>query len=400
MNTAPRSAAIVPAAGSGTRMGLARPKQFLSLAGKPILVHTVRALALAEELDAIVLVAPADQVAQTEALVREYRLTKVLAVVPGGRRRQDSVRAGLDSLPHGVELILVHDGVRPFVTPDLVRECLDQARTNGAALAAVPVKDTLKAVDRKQRVMRTVDREGLWQAQTPQVARRGLLEQAFVAAEERGATCTDEAALLEAIGAPVTVVPGLERNIKITRPEDLRLAEALMEEQHLRPGQGLRVGHGYDVHRLGPDRDLVLGGVIIPHALGLVGHSDADVLTHALCDAILGALGQGDIGRHFPDTDPAYRNIRSLRLLEQVMALAADQGYVLVNADITVVAQRPRLAEYLEGMEANLATACRVTAEVINCKATTTEELGFAGREEGIAAHAVVLLQQGQGRRG
>ena len=389
-----RTAAIVPAAGSGTRMGLPGPKQFYALNGVPILVHTVRALARAGGLDGIVLVVPADQLARAQELVNEYQLERVLGVVVGGSRRQDSVKAGLDFLPASVKLVLVHDGVRPFVTPELAEECLRRAAAVGAAMAAIPVKDTLKAVT-DLRVVKTVDREQLWQAQTPQAMRVDLLRRAFIVAEEKGITGTDEASLLEAIGCPVAVVPGSEQNIKITRPEDLRLAEAIMHHDHPRTVPGaMRVGHGYDVHQLVADRPLVLGGVTIPHSLGLAGHSDADVLTHALCDAILGALGAGDLGRHFPDTDKKYKDICSLRLLEQVVAMAADRSYLLANADITVVAQRPRLAEFLPAIIANLATACRVDQTAVNCKATTTEKLGFAGREQGIAAHAVVLLSK------
>ncbi|MCF6291053.1 MAG: 2-C-methyl-D-erythritol 4-phosphate cytidylyltransferase [Desulfobacterales bacterium] len=389
-----RTAAIVPAAGSGIRMGLPGPKQFYDLDGVPILVHTVRVLARVGGLDGIVLVVPADQLARTREMVLEYQLERVLGVVAGGRRRQDSVRAGLDFLPDSVELVLVHDGVRPFVTPDLVEECLRQADVVGAAMAAIPVKDTLKTVADLQ-VVKTVDREQLWQAQTPQAMRVDLLRRALIVAEEKGMTGTDEASLLEAVGCPVTVVPGSERNIKITRPEDLRLAEAIMHHDHPRTvPAAMRVGHGYDVHQLVVDRPLVLGGVTIPHSLGLAGHSDADVLTHALCDAVLGALGAGDLGRHFPDTDKKYKDIRSLRLLEQVIAMAADRGYLLANADITVVAQRPCLAEFVPEIVVNLATACQVDQTAVNCKATTTEKLGFAGREQGIAAHAVVLLSK------
>ncbi len=381
------------------------PKQFYGLAGAPVLVHTVRAVSQVAEVGDIVLVVPGEHCGWAEELVAEYSLDKVRGVVAGGRRRQDSVQAGLETVPPSTGLVVVHDGVRPCITPELIGRCIAVARDTGAAMAAVPVKDTLKSVSRDHRVTGTVDREPLWQAQTPQVVRADLLRQAFVEANRLGVTCTDEAALLELIGVFMTVVPGSEKNIKITRPDDLRLAEAFMDKNRADFSPcALRVGHGFDVHRLVEGRSLVLGGVSIPHSLGLLGHSDADVLTHALCDALLGAMGQGDIGRHFPDTDDKYRGINSLYLLEKVVSLASAEGFALVNADITVMAERPRLSGYIPEMEKRLAAVCRVAPEVINCKATTTEKLGFVGREEGIAAQAVVLLVQekkgGQGVSG
>jgi len=386
-----KAAAIVPAAGTGSRMGLADPKQFLELAGTPMLVHTVRALQLSTLIDCIVLVVPLDHLARSRELVTRYQLDNV-KVVAGGRLRQDSVRAGLDALPAETDIVLVHDGARPFVSARIVEECLREAARCGAAMAAIPVKDTLKAVAADNTVDSTVDRRGLWQAQTPQVARKSLLVEAFAAAEQNNFAGTDEASLLERIGCRVSVVAGSDKNIKITSPDDLLMAEAILGGVAL--DRKIKIGHGYDAHRLVSGRPLVLGGVIVPHDLGLLGHSDADVLTHALCDAVLGALGAGDIGRHFPDTDPQYKDISSLVLLAQVVEFADNKGFVLQNADITVLAQKPRLAPHIEEMRANLARIFRVAPDAINVKATTTEEMGFVGRGEGIAAQAVVLLKE------
>ena len=255
---------------------------------------------------------------------------------------------------------------------------------------AVPVKDTLKAVAPDTFIRPTVEREGLWQAQTPQVVRTGLLKEAFAKAEQGGFVGTDEASLLEHGGWPVVVVEGSETNLKITRPDDLLMAEGILMKQQ--PAQQLRIGHGFDAHRLVTGRALILGGMEIPHELGLLGHSDADVLTHALCDAILGACGCGDIGRHFPDNDPRYKGISSIKLLAQVTRLSAERHFRLVNADITVVAQRPKLAPHFPAMQKILAEACGVTPDAINLKASTTEQMGYTGREEGISAHAVVLM--------
>ena len=382
--------AIIPAGGSGQRMGLGTPKQFMTLAGLPLLVHTLRAFSNTPAISAILVAVPAAEITRTEELLRQYGIAKIHAVVAGGATRQESVQRGLAAVPPECELVVVHDAARPLVTPELIAACIAAAEKHGAAIAAVPVKDTLKRAASGQLIAATVARDELWQAQTPQVMRRELLEAAYTAAERDHFVGTDEASLLEHHGCPVALVAGSETNLKITRPEDLTLAEALL--MHANPSPTLRIGHGYDAHRLVAGRALVLGGVTIPHRLGLLGHSDADVLTHALCDAILGALGQGDIGRHFPDSDPQYRGISSLKLLAHVLGLMQEQGLALANADVTVIAQQPKLAPHLAAMRANLASACGVGEGAINLKATTTEGMGFAGREEGIAAHAVVLL--------
>jgi 2-C-methyl-D-erythritol 2,4-cyclodiphosphate synthase/2-C-methyl-D-erythritol 4-phosphate cytidylyltransferase len=332
--------------------------------------------------------------------VQEYQLAKVTQVIAGGLRRQDSVQAGLAALPDEVELVLVHDGVRPFVELPVIENCLTEAEKSGAAMVAVPVKDTLKAVSKEQVIKQTVDRSGIWQAQTPQAAKVSLLKEAYAGAAKRpDFIATDEASLLENINVPIKVVEGSEKNIKITRPEDLILAKAILMESQpdqtiMEHGNDIRIGYGYDAHRLVSGRPLVLGGVTVDHEKGLEGHSDADVLTHALCDAILGAASLGDIGRHFPDTDQKFKDIKSLSILEQVAAMASQEGLVLHSADLTVVAQKPKLAPFFVAMQENLATACGIDPDTINIKATTTEGMGFAGREEGMAAHAVVLLRK------
>ena len=395
-----KAAVIIPAAGSGSRMGLSVPKQFHELGGLPILVRTVRAFHRVGEIDTIVLPVPAAMRSLVEDMVARFKLAPKggnLFIVNGGRTRQDSVRAGLDALPAATEVVLVHDGARPLVSAEIIDACLQEAARSGAAMAAIPVIDTLKAVTTDREVERTVDRHGLWQAQTPQAARVSLLQEAYAAAEKSGFIGTDEASLLERIGCTVKVVDGSKKNLKITHPEDLLVAEAILmqsEHRNISPPttMSLKIGHGYDAHRFVTGRPLVLGGVTVPHHAGLLGHSDADVLTHAFCDAILGALGRGDIGAHFPDSDQQYKNVRSIKLLEQVVALAAAENYSLVNGDITVIAQEPKLAPHLLGMKENMAQACRVAPEVINIKATTTEKMGFVGRSEGIAAHAVALL--------
>ncbi len=385
-------AAIIPAAGSGSRMGLNHPKQYHLLAGVPILVHTIRVFALASCIDKIVVVVPMDRVDSTISLLEEYGLSgDTLQVICGGRRRQDSVKAGLDSLGDDTDIVLVHDGARPLLSTELIFSCCDAAVKYGAAIAAVPVKDTLKKSGDNDCIIQTVDRENLWQAQTPQASRLDLLLSAYEAAGERDVT--DEASLLELAGIEVHLIEGSETNIKITRPDDLIIAEKIM--QNNKPAAtSLRIGHGYDAHRFAPERKLVLGGVTIPYELGLAGHSDADVLTHALCDAILGALGVGDIGTHFPDSDQKFSNIYSINLLDEVVNLARTRGFILSNADITVVCQKPKLAPFIQEMQVILSGSCSVAESQINVKATTTEKMGFTGRMEGISCHAVVLLEQ------
>lgn len=388
-------AVIIPAGGLGLRMAAGRPKQFIGLGGLPILARTVALFRELPEIREIIVAAPFAYLQETSEMLECFAQGPVV-LVTGGETRQESVRAGLAAVSPEIELVVVHDGVRPLLDPRLLRNCLAVATETGAAMLAIPVKDTVKEVKVGMVVARTIDRQDLWLAQTPQVARRELLVEAFAAALREGFVGTDEAALLERIGCQVRIVMGAERNIKITRPEDLALAEALLRERDAVPvaPRAIRVGHGYDAHRLGPGRRLVLGGVDIPFESGLIGHSDADVLLHALCDAMLGAAGLGDIGRHFPDSDPALKGISSLCLLEMVVEKLAAQAFKLVNADVTVVAQRPQLSLYFPAMLENIGRVCRIATECTNLKATTTEKMGFAGREEGIAAHAVVLIEK------
>lgn len=348
-----------------------------------------------EVIRCVVVAAPADYYQATIDLLHRH-LSKQdiqkLIFTMGGITRQDSVFAGLSALPADISLVLVHDAARPLIDQATIVRCLQGAAQYGAVIAAVPVKDTLKQAIGSRVIEKTVDRTGLWQAQTPQAVQRELLEQAFAAAARQKFVGTDEASLLEAVGIPVRMVDGAERNLKITHPEDLQVAAALLQKEQI-----MKIGHGFDAHRLVSGRKLILGGVTIPFELGLDGHSDADVVAHALTDALLGALGAGDIGRHFPDTDPQYKGIDSLLLLEQVQQLAESRQYLLGNADITIVCQRPKLALYLAEMQANLARCCRVFPEAINIKATTTEKMGYTGRGEGIAAHAVVLMRSDHG---
>ena len=382
--------AIICAAGSGSRMRSARPKQYLTLHGWPILARSVSPFHQHPEIELIVIVAPERWMAATTRLLAEYDLGKKCEVIAGGIRRQDSVEKGLKHIGDRADIVLVHDGARPLVSETIISNCINTIRTCGTAVTAIPVKDTLKRTDENGTITATVDRNNLWQAQTPQGARTKDLRKAF--AGSKNAEVTDEAMLLEMAGYSVQLVMGSEKNIKITRPEDLTLAEGML--MHKQPH--FRIGHGFDAHRFSEDRPLILGGIEIDHDKGLAGHSDADVLTHALCDAILGALGKGDIGTHFPDSSAEFKDIYSIKLLKRISLLMQQAGYEIGNCDITVICQKPKLAPFINSMKAIIAEALATTVDMINIKATTTEKMGYTGREEGIGCHAVASITKSQ----
>jgi len=375
---AERVGAILAAGGSGQRAGVA--KQWLDLAGETVLRHAARALASCELVDEIVAVVPAGEESRGEVALAG--LGRPLRVVAGGDRRADSVRAGLGAL-EGCDLVVVHDAARPFATPELVRRVALAAAERGAALAALRATDTVKRGD-GDRVKETLDRSALWLAQTPQGFRASLLRRAFAGAGEAATDATDECMLVERLGEPVALVPGEPGNFKITGPADVEKARALLAPP-------VAMGVGYDVHPFAAGRKLVLGGVEF-EGDGLLGHSDADICAHAVGDAILGAAGLGDLGRHFPDTDPRFKGVSSLVLLREIVAKAAAAGWAVGNCDVTLAARRPKIAPRAEEMRARLGEALGIPPSRVNVKATTGEGLGFVGRGEGIAAHAVALL--------
>ena len=300
---------------------------------------------------------------------------------------------GLDALWERAQpddWVLVHDAARPCLSvDDLDRLLTELAEDAVGGLLAVPVSDTLKQADRAGRVAATVDRSQLWRALTPQMFRLGLLREALREALARGQIVTDEAAAMEAAGFTPQLIEGRADNLKITRPEDLALAEFYLTRGR---SSTMRIGHGFDVHAFGPGEWVTLGGVRIPHTHGLIAHSDGDVLLHALCDALLGAAGLGDIGQHFPDNRAEFRNIDSRILLRQVVLLLREQRLAVGNVDTTIVAQAPRMASYISAMRENIAVDLQVSPGQVNVKATTTERLGYIGRGEGIAVHAVAML--------
>ncbi len=390
-NAAANAAAIVPAGGTGSRMAASQPKQYLPLLGQAVIVHTLDRLQSCPAIGAIIVVVrPEDMQLCTRAGVSRERFSKLRVIVPGGCERWASVRAGMRQTQSSDHIIVVHDAVRPFVTPALVERVAHAARLHGAAVAALPVTETIKQSD--GRVIRcTLDRSRLWKAQTPQAFRRDWLLAAHESAGHRP-IATDDAMLVEQMGRPVQLVPGDACNLKITTREDLEWAEFQLNREHGMAATALRIGQGYDVHALVPDRPLVLGGISIPFERGLAGHSDADVLTHAVIDALLGAVGEGDIGRLFPDTDQRYAGIRSIELLRKTWERLAARGARIVNVDAILTAQRPRLSCHLPAMVEVLSGTLQMPTDRVSVKATTTEHLGFVGREEGIAAQAVALV--------
>ena len=374
--------AVVVAGGRGARAGLGRNKVFFAWKGRSVLSRCLDALEHSGALDGAVLVLGAEDFEQYDALcAREGASPLVKRVVAGGDCRRRSVRSGLAALPEEVEIVAVHDAARPFVSPEAVRETVQSARKWGSGVISTPVTDTIKRVG-PDGAVETLDRSLLRAVQTPQTFDCAKLKAAHERAEAEGFDATDDAALFEHYYGSVRLVtaPGAEANIKLTNPADF--------EKLSRPA--MRIGSGYDAHRLAEDRKLILCGVDVPHTRGLDGHSDADVAVHALMDVLLGALGEGDIGRHFPDSDPAYEGISSMLLLERVMKIVREHGYGVANADVTIVAQKPKLAAYIPAMRENLARA--LGTDAVNVMATTTERMGFEGEELGISAQAVALL--------
>lgn len=381
--------AVIVAAGSGSRLPGPVPKPFLPLGHGTVLDRALAAFEQSPIIDQIAVVVGADHLEDLRARPRG----KPVSVVAGSDRRRASVAAGLNALPD-VAWVVVHDGVRPFVSQGLIARVLDAAQQCGAATAALPVTDTLKDVT-EDRVRRTVDRAGLYTVQTPQAFRAALLRDAHrrVPVIE---PVTDDAELIERLGEPVAVVPGEPANMKITTPADLELARLYdaVPRDAVGAGVAARIGVGYDIHRLVPDRALVLGGVTIPHPRGLAGHSDADALAHAITDAVLGAAGQRDIGHYFPPDDPAFRGADSLALLRSVADRLRAEGWVVVNVDAVVLAEAPRLAPFVEAMTERLAGALGIHPGQVGIKATTMEGLGPIGRGDGIAAQAVALVRR------
>lgn len=395
--------AIIVAAGSGKRFGSTLPKQFLKIGSETVLQKSVRAFNENEYVDEIIIVTSAEYISLAAELC-DNRFIKASLVAEGGKERQDSVLSGLahyvrksgcdSNLQEAAyTIVLVHDAARPFVSQQVINNVIEAVEDTGAAVPAVPVKDTIRQAARLGDfgnmeewldsgvacwTTSTLERGKLCSVQTPQGFYLYVLGEAYKNAYESEFFATDDASLVERMGIKISVVQGDHANYKITTREDM--------------DREMRIGSGFDVHRLVEDRKLFLCGVEIPHEKGLLGHSDADVALHALMDALLGAAALGDIGKHFPDSDERYKGISSMKLLEEVFGMISEEGFSVGNVDVTIMAQRPKIAPFIPQMKKSLAEALRLDESAVNIKGTTTEKLGFVGREEGIAAEAVCTL--------
>ncbi|MEO5740619.1 MAG: 2-C-methyl-D-erythritol 2,4-cyclodiphosphate synthase [Vicinamibacterales bacterium] len=389
--------AILAAAGRGTRLGAAEPKQMLMLGGRTILQHSFDILDRHEQIEEIIIALPPDLAGSPPPYLISPR--KHVRIVDGGARRQDSVAKAFAQVSKSASLIVIHDAARPFATADLFTRVIEAAARGGAAIAALQASDTVKeatAAPGVKIVARTIVRESIYMAQTPQAFSRQVLEDAIALGRERIGAATDEASLAEQAGYSVRLVDGESTNIKITTPHDLRVSEALSDNARNTPSRISRVGTGYDLHRLEPGRPLILGGMNIPHETGLAGHSDADVLCHAVTDAVLGAAAAGDIGQHFPDTDPKWKGANSIELLKGAVAIVRAAGYAVANVDAVIIAERPKLAPHITAMRENLARAMGVDISAVSVKGKTNEKVDALGRNEAIAVHAVALLMAGR----
>lgn len=383
--------AIIAAGGRGTRFGGDRLKQLVEVQGQAILERSVRAFLSHPEISEVIVALPAELMDPPPHYLDRAHLVR------GGDRRQDSVANAFRAASAASDVVVIHDAARPFVSASLISRTIASAATNGAALAAIAARDTVKRVGHDT-VLETLPRETIYLAQTPQAFRRHVLASALAIADD----ATDEAALAERAGHTVHIVNGDASNIKITTADDLRVAEALAQSErdgnergHSKraPARTGRAGTGYDLHRLVDGRPLIIGGVTIPAERGALGHSDADVACHAATDAILGAACLGDIGRHFPDTDPRWKGASSLDLLSRAAALVREHGFEVGNIDVTVVLERPKIKDHIDAMRAAMAAALGIAIDRVSVKGKTNEGIDAIGRGEAIAAHAVAQIR-------
>ncbi len=390
-----KTVAIIPAGGAGKRLKSHIAKQYLLLDSVPVLVHTLKVFQESTRIDEIILALPPDDIVSVrQELIEKYGLTKVTAVVAGGEERQDSIKNCLEAIRGECDFVVIHDAVRPFVTEELIKRTVDAAEVAGASTTGVKTKETIKEIKEDNMIQATVPRHNLWLTQTPQAFKFEILKDAYKSAYSEKYYGTDDASLVERIGKEVKMVEGSYENIKITTREDMLIADALVKKGSK---ISMRNGFGYDSHKFAEDRKLILGGVEIPFEKGLYGHSDADALIHAICDALLGAAGLGDIGKHFPDNDPEYKDISSMILLERVKKMIEAKGFIINNIDTTVVMEMPKLAPYAARMTANIAHILKIPETCVNIKAKTNEGMGFTGKKEGIAVFAIAMVTERKG---
>lgn len=372
---------VVLAAGSGRRCGQERNKMFIRIGNMSVLERSLTAFEQSGCFDHIILVYRGCDRVETENAAKRV-LSLPFTLVEGGRERQFSVENALHAI-QDADIVAVHDGARCFIKPEVIRACIEKARETGAAAAGVKTRDTIKVVD-GDIIKETLDRSRLVNIQTPQVFRYELLKNAHESAASDGFLGTDECGLVERVGHTVSVVDAGYDNIKITTQEDILLGRMIA-------GETVRTGTGYDAHKLVEGRPLILGGVTIPHTHGLLGHSDADVLLHAIMDALLGAAALGDIGKHFPCTDE-FKDASSLDLLSRTRDIITEKGFMITNIDATLIMQKPKIAPYVDEMRRSIAKTLDIDIDAVSVKATTTEGMGFEGTGEGASAMAVATI--------
>lgn len=372
---------VVLAAGSGRRCGQERNKMFIRIGNMSVLERSLTAFEQSGCFEHIILVYRGCDRVETENAAKRV-LSLPFTLVEGGRERQFSVENALHAI-QDADIVAVHDGARCFIKPEVIRACVEKARETGAAAAGVKTRDTIKVVD-GDIIKETLDRSRLVNIQTPQVFRYELLKNAHESAASDGFLGTDECGLVERVGHTVSVVDAGYDNIKITTQEDILLGRMIA-------GETVRTGTGYDAHKLIEGRPLILGGVTIPHTHGLLGHSDADVLLHAIMDALLGASALGDIGKHFPCTDE-FKDASSLELLSRTRDIITDKGFMITNIDATLIMQKPKIAPYVDEMRRSIAKTLDIDIDAVSVKATTTEGMGFEGTGEGASAMAVATI--------
>ena len=362
-----KTAVIIAAAGSSTRMGGGIPKQYRMCGNLPVLVKAVKAFCDVQGISDIIVTASEAEQQNCRNLLDRWGCAQAI-VVCGGATRQESVSNALACIPEDCTKVLIHDGARPFVEPEVIKAVIEELEKSPAVIPCVQPKSTIRTTEE------TLDRSKLYEVQTPQGFRMDTLLEAFRKAKEDGFEGTDEAGLVERTGVKISIVPGSYKNIKLTTPEDFPV--------------DIRIGNGYDVHRLVDGRPLMLACTQVPYEKGLLGHSDADVISHAIADAILGACALGDIGRHFPDNDPKYEGMAGKLLLSETARIVREAGFTIINIDATLIAQKPKVAPYIETMRENTAAALGLPVSCVSIKATTEEGLGFTGDGSAMAAMA------------
>jgi len=380
---------VMLAGGSGTRMKTPINKTLIPLCGKTVIRRSVEAFS--GFTDEMVVVCYPDSMSDMIREITKLTLSFPVRFVTGGDTRQQSVQKGLLAFQFEADdIVLIHDAARCLVSSEVIENVITGVKSAGSVVPGIPVSSTYKFCDDQQFITETPDRTHLFEIQTPQGFSASDLLTVSLKASKDGFLGTDDASLMEYYGFPVQIVPGSRNNLKLTTQDDLIAANKILKGNN----KPMRVGMGYDVHRLVEGRKLILCGIEIPWPLGLLGHSDADVALHALMDAMLGACGMGDIGQHFPDTDDRFKGVSSLLLLKETNRLINAAGFTVYNADITIVAQKPKLLPYIPQMKHVVAGCLDIEESFVNVKATTTEKLGFEGREEGISSYAVCLVEQ------